>query len=112
MFTSFLNIFQREAVNLNALDNLGYAPLHYAALEGHLEVAKALLAYDANIDVLDPNGYSPLFLAIHSGNLEVASFLLENVESFILSFVFVFVGWKQASDVPIFNVTLTGRSEI
>jgi len=85
-FPSFLSLFRREIVDLDAHDTQGYAPIHIAAKEGHLEVVRALLNYEANINLPDGNGYTPLFLAIHHGHIEVAKYLLEMVGVELLSF--------------------------
>ena len=45
---------------VDARDEGGYTPLMYAAADGHLEVAKALLAAGAAVDARDEAGKTPL----------------------------------------------------
>ena len=54
----------------------GWAPLHYAAFEGHAEVVKYLLEKGADKDAVAPNGYSALLLAMRNGHMEAARELL------------------------------------
>ena len=57
--------------------NGGFAPLHFAAREGELEAAQALLAGGADIDALAADGKNVLGLAIYNGHYELASLLVE-----------------------------------
>jgi len=54
----------------------GWAPLHYAAFEGHAGTAKLLLERGANKDAVAPNGYTALMLAARNGKSEVAKVIL------------------------------------
>ncbi len=56
----------------------GMSALHYAAREGQIEIARALLAAGADID--EPTGgdhSTPLLVSIINGNYDLAMFLLE-----------------------------------
>ncbi len=55
----------------------GWAPLHYAATKGHLEVIKLLLNEHAYIDAASPNGSTPLMMAALYGTPEAVSLLLD-----------------------------------
>jgi ankyrin repeat protein len=55
----------------------GMTPLHYAAREGSLEVARMLIAAGAGVNQVEANGTSPLVVAILNNHLDVARFLLE-----------------------------------
>lgn len=55
----------------------GWAPLHYAATRGHLEVMRLLLDHYAYIDAASPNGTTPLMMAARYGTLEAVTLLLE-----------------------------------
>jgi ankyrin repeat protein len=57
--------------------NGGFTPLHFAAREGELEAAQALLAAGAEIDAIAADGKNALGLAIYNGHYEVASLLIE-----------------------------------
>jgi len=53
-------------------------PLMFAAREGDLESAKALVAAGADVNVINGDGKDALSLAIFSGNYDVASFLIDS----------------------------------
>lgn len=55
----------------------GWAPLHYAASGGHLEVIRLLLDNHAYIDAESPNGSTPLMMAAMYGSVEAVQLLAE-----------------------------------
>lgn len=55
----------------------GWAPLHYAATRGHLEVMRLLLDQNAYIDAASPNGTTPLMMAAFYGTPSAVKLLLE-----------------------------------
>lgn len=55
----------------------GWAPLHYAATHGHLDVMNLLLENHAYIDAASPNGTTPLMMAAHYGTPLAVKLLLE-----------------------------------
>ena len=55
-----------------------WAPLHYAATSGHLEVIRLLLDSHAYIDAASPNGSTPLMMAAMYGTTEAVKLLLES----------------------------------
>ena len=55
----------------------GWAPLHYAATKGHLEVMNILLENHAYIDAASPNGSTPLMMAAMYGTPSAVKLLLE-----------------------------------
>ena len=55
----------------------GWAPLHYAATGGHLEVMRLLLEAHAYIDATSPNGTTPLMMAALYGTPTAVKLLLE-----------------------------------
>lgn len=55
----------------------GWAPLHYAATNGHLDVMNLLLEENAYIDAASPNGTTPLMMAAHYGTESSVKLLLE-----------------------------------
>lgn len=55
----------------------GWAPLHYAATNGHLAVMRLLLEHDAYIDAESPNGTTPLMMAAQYGTQAAVVLLLE-----------------------------------
>ena len=55
----------------------GWAPLHYASTNGHIEVIRVLLEHHAYIDAESPNGTTPLMMAAHYGTAAAVKVLLE-----------------------------------
>lgn len=55
----------------------GWAPLHYAATNGHLEVMALLLEHHAFIDAESPNGTTPLMMAAMYGTPQAVKLLLD-----------------------------------
>jgi ankyrin repeat protein len=59
------------------VNKTGWAPLHYAATGGHLEVLRLLLEEHAYIDAESPNGTTPLMMAALYGTPTAVKLLLE-----------------------------------
>ncbi len=55
----------------------GWAPLHYAATNGHVQVMNLLLENHAYIDASSPNGSTPLMMATMYGTPSAVKLLLE-----------------------------------
>ena len=55
----------------------GWAPLHYAATHGHLDVMNLLLEHHAYIDAESPNGTTPLMMAASYGTPAAVKLLLD-----------------------------------
>lgn len=56
----------------------GWAPLHYAATNGHLAVMQLLIEENAYLDAESPNGSTPLMMAAHYGTPSAVKLLLES----------------------------------
>jgi ankyrin repeat protein len=56
----------------------GFTPLLYAAREGYVDVAQALLAGGADIDLIDPDATSPLVMTLINGHWDFAKLLIES----------------------------------
>ncbi|WP_410597206.1 ankyrin repeat domain-containing protein [Amycolatopsis sp. lyj-23] len=59
------------------VDRQGRSELHYCALEGTADQARALLVAGQDPNLGDCDGFVPLHLAAQQGNAEVAEVLLE-----------------------------------
>ncbi|KAL9899681.1 uncharacterized protein ACN427_007269 isoform 2-T3 [Glossina fuscipes fuscipes] len=68
----------RRSPSINGQDINGYTPLHHACLNGHYEIVRLLLIYDAAIDVSDIRGSTPLYLASWAGHYEIVKLLLSH----------------------------------
>ncbi|XP_053976869.1 ankyrin repeat and sterile alpha motif domain-containing protein 1B-like isoform X1 [Hylaeus volcanicus] len=66
----------RRGPGANVQDPSGYSALHHAALNGHKEVVKLLLQYEASTNVVDTKGSSPLHLAAWAGDAEIVRLIL------------------------------------
>jgi len=65
-----LQILINAGANINALDENGYAPLHLAAQEGHLEVIRTLAKAGADTEIRDQqNNATPLHFAALEYNI-------------------------------------------
>jgi len=60
-----------------AVNKTGWAPLHYAATSGQVEIMKLLLERYAFIDAQSPNGTTPLMMAAMYGSAEAVKLLLD-----------------------------------
>jgi ankyrin repeat protein len=55
----------------------GWAPLHYAAANGHDDVVALLLDHSAYIDAASPNGTTPLMMAARGNHITTMKVLLD-----------------------------------
>lgn len=61
-----------------AVNKPGWAPIHYAATNGHLDITKFLMANGAQVNSLSPSETTPLMMSIGSGNDQLIKYLLDN----------------------------------
>lgn len=62
---------------VNHQNHSGNTSLHWAALNGHLEIVKLLLAHGADASTLNSSGHDAVFEAEMNDRQEVAEFLLK-----------------------------------
>lgn len=62
---------------VNARDEMGATPLHWAADKGGRAMAEALLARGADINAAKNDGVTPLHVAVALGNREIVELLLD-----------------------------------
>jgi len=69
---------EKEGVDVNAKDDNGKTPLHFAASKGDLELIRFLLEKGADFSAKDENGFIPYYYARkHNADFSVARFLIE-----------------------------------
>ena len=56
----------------------GLTPLLFAARQGGVQCARALMAAGADVNRADPDGITPLVMAVINGHYDVAALLIEN----------------------------------
>jgi uncharacterized protein len=56
----------------------GMTALHYAAREGHLETARALVEAGADLNTVNGDKFTPLVMAVTNGHFELAKYLLDH----------------------------------
>jgi len=66
-----------HGADLNAKNKYGWTPLHYAALNGRVDIVATLLEHGADPNVQDKFGRTPLHLAASEGRVDVVRLLLE-----------------------------------
>jgi ankyrin repeat protein len=66
-----------KGVKLAFANNDGFTPLHGAAQEGHLELARRALAAGTDVNAKDRNGTTPLMEAAQHSRVEVMRLLLD-----------------------------------
>ncbi len=62
----------------------GWTPLHYAATNGQTDVIQLLLDHHAFIDAQSPNGTTPLMMAASYGSPEAVKLLIESGADFTM----------------------------
>ena len=66
-----------EGADVNAKDEDGWTPLHWAAYYGHLNVVKLLVDRGADVNAKSKAGETPLHWAAANGHLDVVEFLVD-----------------------------------
>ncbi len=64
---------------VNAQDEFGMTPLHWAVMEGLTDEVSTLLARGANPNVQDAMGMTPLHYAAQHGRTDIAALLLQRM---------------------------------
>jgi hypothetical protein len=72
---TFVNLLLAKDAEVN---KKGWAPLHYAAANGHDDIVKVLLDHSAYVDAGSPNGTTPLMMAARGGHVSTVKLLLDN----------------------------------
>ena len=66
---------KKEGICVNAVDESGCAPLHYACRKGYRDIVKLLLAKNADVNLISNQSITPMHMAAVSGNKEIIKLL-------------------------------------
>ncbi|KAJ5403714.1 hypothetical protein N7509_003585 [Penicillium cosmopolitanum] len=72
-----VKLILEKGVDIAVPDKIGQAALHYAAENGHSEVARLLLEKGADLTIPSKSGITPLHFASYGGHTQVTRLLLE-----------------------------------
>jgi hypothetical protein len=77
--TSVKRLLSIRNINVNVKDDeYGETPLHCAAYNGHVEIARLLLQNGAEVNAKDNHGHTPLQDAAFQGHVNILHLLVEN----------------------------------
>ena len=76
LITNRANHLITNRVNPNIQNNLGWAPLHLAAVKGYLPIVQILIANRADVNIQNNFGCSPLHLACITGHSTIIQYLI------------------------------------
>jgi hypothetical protein len=76
--TSVKRLLSIRNINVNLKDVYGSTPLHWAALNGHIEITRLLLQNGADVDAKSNGGSTPLNYAARNGHVDILHLLVEN----------------------------------
>ena len=69
---------KKEGLQMNAVDEMGFAPLHYACKKGYRDIVALLLKKDADPCLSSNESITPLHMAVLSGNKEIIKLLTDS----------------------------------
>ena len=70
-----MQYLMQQNINKNPLNNNEETPMHYAALQGQLEIVKFLITKVTNLEPKDKFGKTPLDRARQGGHQDIVDFL-------------------------------------
>ncbi len=71
-----VELFLAKGADVNANGQLGNAPLHHAAWQGHMDIVELLLASRAQINAKGQSDYAPMHWAVLNGHVDVVKLFL------------------------------------
>ena len=98
-------LINEHSPNVNSQDFTDSAtPLHVAASEGHLQIARRLLECDTDVNAQNEDKETPLHVALKRGHLEVARMLIERGADMSTP--------DKDSEIPLHLALRTGKLEV
>jgi ankyrin repeat protein len=67
----------KASASLESVDNIGWAPIHYATLNSHVDVLRPLATRGADLNLETTSGLTPFHIAAQLGLVDMMSLLLE-----------------------------------
>ena len=74
--TSVKRLLSIRNINVNLKDVSGDTPLHWAAYNGHVEIARLLLQNGADVNAINNVGSTPLHYAAGYGHIDILHLLV------------------------------------
>ena len=68
---------KKEGINVNSVDEMGLAPLHYVCKKGYRDIVKQLISKEADVNIISNQSVTPLHMAAVSGNKEIIKLLAD-----------------------------------
>lgn len=69
-------VMQNPQIVFEQNESNDMTPLHYAARDGHLEIAEFIISKGAEIDAMDSTNTTPIMMASYKGRVPVVNLLL------------------------------------
>jgi hypothetical protein len=76
-FQSVKNILENEPAKIDAKDEEGYTPLHWACMRAHWDIANYLIEKGADLNVVGGDGGTQINWAVHHDNVDIIKALIE-----------------------------------
>ncbi|MGD9347880.1 MAG: ankyrin repeat domain-containing protein [Candidatus Aminicenantes bacterium] len=76
-FQSVKNILENEPAKIDAKDEEGYTPLHWACMRAHWDIANYLIERGADLNVVGGDGGTQINWAVHHDNVDIIKALID-----------------------------------
>ncbi|CAH0059078.1 unnamed protein product [Clonostachys solani] len=73
-----MEALEEEPWAINQPDRYGMAPIHYASMDGDLEILKMLIWAEADVNISDLDGLTPLMFAALNGHVDCIRLLVDH----------------------------------
>ena len=76
-----MHLLKKESIDVNAKNEDGQTPLHFAARRGHTETVKYLVEKGADVNAKNKYGQTPLHYAARRGHTEIVEPTYKDLQS-------------------------------